>query len=84
MRSRLKKLNQRPSQERFEYSLLQLVESSLLRPLNCSLTLVAQMYFNGECDKFGRPIIYMKPALDNSTDRVIKVLSPSYSSLSLL
>jgi hypothetical protein len=32
-----------------------------------------QMYFNGQLDKFGRPVIYMKPVRDTSNDRVIKV-----------
>jgi hypothetical protein len=31
------------------------------------------MYFNGQHDKFGRPVIYMKPVRDTSNDRVIKV-----------
>jgi hypothetical protein len=37
----------------------------------------AQMYFNGQHDKFGRPVIYMKPVRDTSVDRVVKV-APSW------
>jgi len=32
-----------------------------------------KMYFNEQFDKFGRPVIYMKPALDTPSDRVIKL-----------
>lgn len=32
-----------------------------------------KMYFNGQHDKFGRPVIYMKPVRDTSNDRVIKL-----------